>query len=154
MIESGAPTRVYYLTIGSFATLTSPSFDTHSRELDTHKVLFSEFGRGLRAFTGQLRRAGQFDRILVLSFSEFGRQVAENRDGGTDHGDASVMFLAGGRVRAGMLGEPADLGRVHDGGLEPSVDFRQVYASVLGDWLGVDHRTVLGDGIAPFSIVA
>ena len=154
MIETGSPTRVYYLTIGSFATLTSPSFDTHSKELETHKVLFSELCNGLRAFTDHLTRTGQFDRVLLLSFSEFGRQVEENRDHGTDHGDASLMFLAGGKVRPGLLGEPADLGRVHDGGLEPSVDFRQIYANVLSDWLKVDHQAILGEGIEPFRVVA
>jgi uncharacterized protein (DUF1501 family) len=73
---------------------------------------------------------------------------------GRVHGDASVMFLAGGNVQPGLLGEPADLGRVHDGGLEPSVDFGQIYASVLSEWLKVDHQSILGKGIEPFLVVA
>jgi hypothetical protein len=153
MVETGAPTRVYYATIGSFDTPTSPSFDTHSNQLENHKILFSELGRGLRAFATHMKKAGQFDRVLLLTFSDFGRQAAENRDGGTDHGDASVLFVAGGKVRPGLLGQPADLGRVHEGGLEASVDFRQIYANVLGEWLKVNPSTILGEHIDPFRIV-
>ena len=152
MIETGSPTRVYYATIGSFDTATSPSFDTHSQQLEMHRILYSELGRGLRSFVTQLKAAGQLDRVLLLTFSDFGRQVAENRDGGTDHGDASVVFAVGGKIRPGLLGEVADLGRVHDGGLQPHLDFRQIYANVLGDWLQVDPAVVLGERMDRFSL--
>ena len=92
LIETGSPTRVYYFTLGSFATFTSPSFDTHSNQLAVHQVLYSQFGAGLRAFAAHLRAANQFQRVLLLSFSEFGRQVEENGSHGTDHGDASVLI--------------------------------------------------------------
>lgn len=154
MIETGCRTRVYYLTLGSFATFTSPSFDTHSRQLDMHKILYSEFSRGVRAFTDHMKKVSRFDQVLLLSFSEFGRLLEENRSGGTDHGDASIMFVAGGKVRPGLLGEPADLGRVHNGGLEASVDFRQIYANVLNDWLKVAPQEILGQNIEPFQILA
>lgn len=153
MIETGCPTRVYYVTIGSFDTPASASFDTHSDQREKHRVLFSELGRGLRAFTAQLRAAGQFDRVLLLTFSDFGRQIAENTTRGTDHGDASVLFLAGGRLRPGLLGEPADLGKVREGGLDAALDFRRVYADVLGQWLQVEPRTILADSIEPFAVV-
>jgi len=155
LIETGSPTRVYYLTLGSFATFTSPSFDTHSNQLAVHQALYSQFGAGLRAFAAHLRAARQFERVLVMSFSEFGRQVEENRSHGTDHGDASVLFVAGGRVRPGLRGVPADLGRQHDGGLEPSVDFRQIYADVLARWLAADPSLILDERIAqPFEVIA
>jgi uncharacterized protein (DUF1501 family) len=154
MIEAGCPTRLYYATIGSFDTPTSPSFDTHSEELDRHRILFTELGRGLKSFVAQMKKAGQLDRIVLLTFSDFGRQVGENRDGGTDHGDASVMFVAGGKIRAGLLGQPADIGRVYDGGLMPSVDFRQIYANVLGDWLRVNPDAILGERVDPFRVIA
>ena len=154
LIETGSPTRVYYLTLGSFATFTSPSFDTHSNQLAVHQALYTQFGAGLRAFAAHLRSANQFQRVLLLSFSEFGRQVEENGSHGTDHGDASVLFAAGGRVRPGLLGEPADLGRQHHGGLEPSVDFRQIYANVLEKWLSVDSAVILDERIGqPFEVV-
>lgn len=154
MIETGSATRVYYVTIGSFSTPSSPSFDTHSEELDRHKVLFSELGKGLRAFGAHMRKAGQLDRVLLLTFSDFGRQIAENRDGGTDHGDASVLFVMGGKVKPGLLGTPADLGNAYDGGLRPSVDFRQIYSNVLGDWLEVKPEAILGEHHDPFRVLA
>ena len=115
--------------------------------------MFSERGRGLRTFADHLRRAGQLDRVLLLTFSDFGRQIAENRTQGTDHGDASVLFVMGGTVRAGLLGERADLGRVHDGGLDATIDFRQLYADVLGSWLRIDPAGILGERIDPCRIV-
>lgn len=154
MIETGCPTRVYYASIGSFDTPASASFDTHIDQLDKHRILFAELGQGLRAFTRHLRQTGQLDRVLLLTFSDFGRQVAENQNKGTEHGDAGVLFLMGGDVRAGLLGQPADLDQVTRGGLDATVDFRDIYANVLHRWLGVDPDGILGDGIGSFPIVA
>ena len=80
--------------------------------------------------------------------------LEENGSGGTEHGEASLMFVAGGKVRPGLLGKPVDLGRLHNGAPEPNVDFRQVYASVLRDWLKADPEKVLGEPMEPFHIVA
>ena len=153
MIETGCVPRVYYVTIGSFDTPQSASFDTHIDQLDKHKILYSELGSGLRAFAGHMRRVGQFNRVLLLTFSDFGRQVAENRTRGTDHGDASVLFLMGGAIRPGLLGQPTDLGKVHDGGLDANLDFRRVYTDVLQNWLQVEPRSILGEAIEPFRVV-
>ena len=154
MIETGCPTRVYYVSIGSFDTPAAASFDTHVDQLAKHRVLFTELGRGLRAFTRHLRRAGQLDRVLLLTFSDFGRLVAENRTGGTEHGDAGVLFVAGGGTRAGLLGEPADLGKVTRGGLDAAVDFRGIYADVLQRWLGIDPEPILGPAVGSFPVVS
>jgi uncharacterized protein (DUF1501 family) len=153
MIETGCPTRVYYVTVGSFEG-GAASFDTHVEQVPKHKLLFSELGSGLRAFAAHMRRTGQLDRVLLLTFSDFGRLLPENRTGGTEHGDASVLFYMGGAVRAGLLGEPADLGTVRDGGLEATVDFRQIYADVLRNWLDVDPAGILGERVTPYSIVS
>ena len=153
MIETGCPTRVYYVSLGSFGTPSSASFDTHVDQLAKHRILFTELGNGLRAFARHLRRSGQLDRVLLLTFSDFGRLVTENRSGGTEHGDAGVLFVMGGRVRAGLLGEPADLGRVTRGGLDATVDFRDIYADVLQRWLGVDPVEILGNEVGSFPVV-
>ena len=153
MIETGCPTRVYYVSIGSFDTPSAASFDTHVDQLAKHRILFTELGRGLRAFARHLRRSGQLDRVLLLTFSDFGRLVTENRSGGTEHGDAGVLFVMGGRVRAGLLGESADLGKVTRGGLDATVDFRDVYADVLQHWLGIDPVEILGNEVGSFPIV-
>ena len=152
MIETGCATRVYYVTVGSFEG-GAASFDTHVDQLPKHKLLFSELGSGLRAFASHMRRIGQLDRVLLLTFSDFGRQLPENRTAGTEHGDASVLFCMGGAVRAGLLGQSADLGGVSDGGIHATVDFRQIYADVLRNWLNVDPAAILGEPLQPYAIV-
>jgi uncharacterized protein (DUF1501 family) len=153
MIETGCPTRIYYVTIGSFEG-GAPSFDTHVDQLDKQRILFTELGGGLRAFANHMRRAGQFNRILLLTFSDFGRQLPENRTAGTEHGDASVLFVMGGAMRAGLIGQPPDLGKLRDGGTEATVDFRQIYADVLRNWLDVDPAPILGSDPGTYRIVS
>jgi uncharacterized protein (DUF1501 family) len=84
------------------------------------------------------------DRVVVLAFSEFGRRVQENDSEGTDHGAAGPVFLAGKAVRGGVSGSPPDLDNLVDGDIRMSIDFRQVYASLLDQWLNVSSRLVLG----------
>jgi uncharacterized protein (DUF1501 family) len=79
-----------------------------------------------------------------MSFSEFGRRVAENASEGTDHGAAAPMFFAGSRVRAGLVGEHPSLSDLDNGDLRFHTDFRQVYATLLERWLGWSSASVLG----------
>jgi uncharacterized protein (DUF1501 family) len=90
-----------------------------------------------------------------MTFSEFGRRVAENANGGTDHGAAAPMFVVGAKVKAGLLGQypslaPADL---FQGDLKFQVDFRSVYAGVLENWLRTPSEPVLGRKFPPLQVV-
>ncbi len=78
------------------------------------------------------------------SLSEFGRRVKENDSLGTDHGTAGPVFLAGSPVRGGLVGDAPDLSDLEAGDLKMQTDFRQVYATILDEWLGVDSKAVLG----------
>jgi uncharacterized protein (DUF1501 family) len=89
-----------------------------------------------------------------MTFSEFGRRVAENEQQGTDHGTAGVMFLAGGGVKAGVHGTRPDLSDLDDGDLKFQIDFRSVYAAVLKDWLGADAKKVLGIDVKPLPVIS
>lgn len=152
MIETECAPRAYQVTIGSFAE-GAASFDTHVDELPQHELLYRELGRGLHAFAAHLQAARAFDRVVVLTFSDFGRLLPENRTRGTEHGDASVMFYAGGSIRAGLHGPPADLSAVTNGGIPYSIDFRSIYADVMRNWL--DWPGAVGDaqGLEPWPIV-
>ncbi len=119
-------------------------YDTHAEQARTHEALLRALGDALGAFYADLPARGHLDRVLVLTWSEFGRRVAENGSRGTDHGTAAPMFLLGGRVRGGVYGSPPDLGRLDNGKLRFETDFRSVYATVLEGWLGVDPAGVLG----------
>jgi uncharacterized protein (DUF1501 family) len=136
LIKGGYAARVYYTEQGGY--------DTHAAQLPTHDELLSELSGALESFLDDLAGAGLAERVLVLGFSEFGRRVPENGSGGTDHGTAGPVLLAGPAVRAGMQGTYPSLTDLEEGDLKWSVDFRQVYATLLEDWLGVPSEAALG----------
>jgi len=147
LIGGGLPTRVFYVSQGGY--------DTHTNQTGTHERLLRELGDSVKAFVEDLKAQGNLDRVLVMTFSEFGRRVAENASGGTDHGAAAPMFIIGSKVKAGMLGNypslaPADL---NQGDLKYTVDFRGVYAGVLEQWLKTKSEPVLGRKFEPLQIV-
>jgi uncharacterized protein (DUF1501 family) len=138
MIRAGLPTRVYYATLGGF--------DTHAGqggENGRHAQLMQQLGSSLKAFYADLKAHGSDQRVLTMSFSEFGRRVAQNASGGTDHGTAAPMFLAGPMVRPGVIGEMPSLTDLDAGDLKHKIDFRCVYAGVLNQWLKADADKVL-----------
>ena len=146
MIAAEVPTRVYYVSLGGF--------DTHTTQTGRHAGLLQELSQGLGSFVADLQALGHLDRTLVMTFSEFGRRVAENEQQGTDHGTANVMFLAGGKVKAGIHGGLPNLNDLEDGDLKFQIDFRSVYATVLQDWFGADAKQVLGAEFKPLPILA
>jgi uncharacterized protein (DUF1501 family) len=145
MIAAEVPTRVYYVSLGGF--------DTHVTQANRHAGLLQELSQGLGSFVKDLKALGHLDRTLVITFSEFGRRVAENEQQGTDHGTAGVMFLASGGVKAGVHGGPPDLNDLDEGDLKFKTDFRRVYAAVLANWFKADAQTVLGGAFKPLPCV-
>lgn len=135
MIRSGFPTQVYYVTLGGF--------DTHAQQADAHRSLLREWSGALQAFMDDMELSGQGKHVLTMTFSEFGRRVQENASKGTDHGAAAPMFLAG-PVQSGPFGELPNLDDLNDGDIRHRIDFRQVYATVLEDWLGWNATDVIG----------
>jgi uncharacterized protein (DUF1501 family) len=99
----------------------------------------------LNAFLRDLRGREAGDRTLVMMFSEFGRRVAENGSGGTDHGKAAPMFLAGTPVQGGLYGKHPSMTDLDGGDLAYTTDFRSVYATAIEDWFGIPHREILGE---------
>ncbi len=136
LIGGGLPTRVYYVSQGGY--------DTHNNQAGTHNRLLTELGGSVAAFLEDLKKRGAYDRVLLMSFSEFGRRVAENGSGGTDHGAAAPLFLAGGPVRGGLHGKAPSLTELVDGDIAHTTDFRSVYATVLSQWLGAPAKAILG----------
>ena len=145
LIAAGAPTRVYYVSLGGF--------DTHATQAGRHDRLLESLGGGLGAFTNDLKQKGLQDRVLVMTFSEFGRRVAENASGGTDHGTAAPMFLIGSAVAPGVHGAYPSLTDLDQGDLKYQVDFRRVYATVLEQWMSVPSEEILGGRFAPVDIL-
>ena len=137
LIAGGMPTRIYYLSLGGF--------DTHTQQTDAHSRLLKEMGDAVSAFLADLKAQGNLGRVSLMTFSEFGRRVKENASGGTDHGAAAPLFLAGGGIKAGLLGQMPSLSPndLFDGDVKYNTDFRSVYATVLEKHLGVKSEPIL-----------
>ena len=111
------------------------SFDTHDGQKWQHPRLLAELANGLSAFRKNLIKMDRWRDVLVVTYSEFGRRVAENGAEGTDHGTASVQFVMGGRVKAGLYGEYPSLDKLEDGDLVHTMDYRAVYDRICSNWL-------------------
>ena len=135
LVAGGMPTRVYYVSHGGF--------DTHNQQVNSHDRLLGQLDRGLKSFFADLKEQGNDKRVVLMTFSEFGRRVSENASAGTDHGRASCQFILGEGVKGGLYGSYPSLTDLDKGDLKHSVDFRAVYATVLEDWLGTSSKPVL-----------
>ncbi len=147
MIQAGFGTRIFYLTLDGF--------DTHAGQLADHRKLLVQLGTAIGQFFQRLKPSGDDKRVVLMTFSEFGRRVGENGSKGTDHGSGSSLFVAGPTVKGGLVGKhpslkPGDLDR---GDVKFHTDFRQVYATLLDGWLECDSRRVLGARYEPVKLL-
>lgn len=146
LILSDINTKVYYVSIGSF--------DTHAGQAQQQKRLFDQLNDAIKAFTEDMKANGRFDDILMMTFSEFGRRVAQNASNGTDHGTANNMFFIGGGLKEkGILNEMPNLTDLNDGDLKHTVDFRNVYATILNKWLDVEDKKIMGNTFKKMSFI-
>jgi uncharacterized protein (DUF1501 family) len=130
------------------------SFDTHANQAGVHTALLRQLGDGLAALREALIEIGRWDTTVVATYSEFGRRVAENRSGGTDHGTAGAHFVMGGQVKGGLHGAAPALDRLDGNGNLPfAVDFRSYYATFLDRWWGMDAARVVGSGFRPLELI-
>ena len=137
LIMSDINTKVYYVSLGSF--------DTHVNQEAQQKRLFTELNDAVKSFTTDLKANNRFQDVLMMTFSEFGRRVSQNASNGTDHGTANNMFfISGGLKQKGILNAMPDLSDLNEGDLKHTVDFKNVYATVLNKWLGADDKMILG----------
>lgn len=146
IIGSKLGTKAIYVEHGSF--------DTHVNQKATQNLLLTQFSNAIGAFYEDLTAHGNDRRVLTLTFSEFGRRIEENGSRGTDHGEASPLFLIGGGVKGGLYGALPDLASTNMGNVRYAVDFRSVYATVLERWLGRPSAAVLGGSFKKLSMLA
>lgn len=138
LISGGLQTKVYVVTLGGF--------DTHSDQLTRQTPLLQDVSQSISAFMDDLQALGIADRVLGMTFSEFGRTIRANSSNGTDHGAASPLFLFGNCVQGGVLGESPVIDPDGDfsgyAGTDMQYDFRDIYGSILVDWFDVPSATV------------
>ena len=142
LIRGGLNTRIYMVDLGGF--------DTHDRQVDTQDTTQGEHARILKdlndsvsAFIKSLDQSGDSSRVLTMTFSEFGRTINSNGSYGTDHGTAAPMFIFGNRISDDVLGKNPEIPEVArwQDNLTVEFDFRQIYASILDQWMGADEET-------------
>ena len=137
LIQADLPTTVYSVGLGGF--------DTHANEKAVHAELLGELDASVTRFFTDLDGDPHRDGVVVVAYSEFGRRVAANASGGTDHGAAGPVFVVGPRVKGGTFyGDEPSLTDLDDGDLRFTTDFRSVYATVLEEIVGFDARAGLG----------
>jgi len=143
LISGGLKTKVYIVSLGGF--------DTHSGQVDAdttqgiHADLLGQLSETIHLFQQDLKLAGKDEKVLTMTFSEFGRQIRSNDSDGTDHGSAAPLLLFGPCVKPGVLGDNAQIIPDADPqeGVAMQYDFRSVYGTVLRDWLGMSEQDVL-----------
>jgi uncharacterized protein (DUF1501 family) len=139
LIEADFPTQLYYVP------LRNSLFDTHVNQAAPHDRQLQYCSDAIEGFCRELERIGRADDVVLYVHSEFGRRVPENTSLGTDHGTAQVNFVIGNAVKGGLYGESPSLAELVLGdNLASTTDFRRVYATLIGDWLGGDATKVLG----------
>jgi uncharacterized protein (DUF1501 family) len=157
LIAGGLKTRFYLVSMGGF--------DTHAKQTDTadttagsHAKLLARLSEAINAFQDDLSGLQIEDRVIGMTFSEFGRRIQSNASGGTDHGAAAPVFIFGGKIQSGIIGNnptwPSKL-TVNDN-LAMQYDFRGIYSTLLEKWFLADEATaesVLFKPYAPMSFL-
>jgi len=139
LIVTGTGVKVLHVTLGGF--------DTHYTEQTRHAALMGYLDSAISAFQADLTAYGMADRVVIATWSEFGRRPAENASGGTDHGTAAPVMLIGDPVKGGLYGQGPSLSKLDTSqNVAYTVDFRSVYQEILTSHLGVDGQDVLGQG--------
>ena len=145
LIHGGLQTKIYYVTLGGF--------DTHENQVSAtdnstggHATLMQRISEGVTAFMDDLKAQGTQDKVVGMTFSEFGRRANANGSKGTDHGWASPLFVFGNAVKTQIIGKNPDLKALSGSPTNLNVplqnDFRQVYAAILQDWMGASEASV------------
>jgi uncharacterized protein (DUF1501 family) len=157
LIAGGLQTRVYLVSLGGF--------DTHATQVvvgntatGNHATLLGNLSQAIKAFMDDLTYLNIQERVVGLTFSEFGRRIISNGSGGTDHGSAYPMFVFGEQVASGIVGNSPVIPAAANGddNLAMQFDFRTIYASLLKDWFCADQAMVdiaLADTFLPTTVV-
>jgi uncharacterized protein (DUF1501 family) len=150
LIRADLGVRIYCAELGGEEP---GGFDNHANQLGNHCALLHQLSESVAAFVYDLQRDRLLDRVLLMTFSEFGRTVKENGRRGTDHGSAAPLFLAGSKLKGSLVGQHPDLANLENGGQKFHTDFRRVYAAALDQWLGLDSQSVLGEKFEPLDVL-
>jgi len=149
LLAGGAKTKIFLCRIGGFDTH-GEQVDKNDPSLGLHAELLYKMSTAVQDFYKDLEARGIDDRVLSLTFTEFGRRAYSNDSYGTDHGTATPVFVFGTQLNSGIFGlnpglKPEDL---HNGNLVYNIDYRQIYTSVIQDWFEGDNEALIQTGFS------
>jgi uncharacterized protein (DUF1501 family) len=150
LIRADVGIRIFFTELGGGGI---GGFDNHANQLGNHCALLHQLSESLAAFIHDLKKDKLLDKALVMTISEFGRTVKENGRRGTGHGVAAPIFLAGGKLKSGLVGSHPSLTNLDNGAMKFHTDFRCVYATVLDKWLGFESRKILDRQYEPLDLL-
>ena len=141
LLQGGIKTRIFLCRIGGFDTHGN-QVEPYDSTLGTHAALMYHLSSAIKAFQDDLANLGLEEKVLTMTFTEFGRRVYSNNSYGTDHGTSTPVFVFGKKVKGQVVGDNPDLTDLQGGNMKFQVDYRQVYTSVLQDWFGASEQAL------------
>ena len=141
LLKGGIKTRIFMCRIGGFDTH-GDQVETYDSTLGEHAALMYHLSSAIKAFQDDMANLGVEDKVLTMTFTEFGRRVHSNASYGTDHGTSTPVFIFGKKVKGQVVGDNPDLNDLQGGNMKFQVDYRQVYTSVLQDWFGASKKAL------------
>lgn len=153
LLKGGSKTKIFQVNIYGFDTHGN-QVQSGSNHLGTHAAILADLSNCVASFQTDLQNLGIADKVLTVTFSEFGRQVRENGSLGTDHGDLAPFFIVGNAAAAGILGDHpifSNTTSYYYNQTQRKFDYRQIFASLLQDWLGADSTLMTAAELNAYS---
>lgn len=141
LLSGGSKTRIFLIRMGGFDSHAG-QVESYDSTMGRHAALLYHLSSAVKAFYDDLENQGLATKVLSMTFSEFGRRAYSNGSYGTDHGTAGPIMLFGKGLKGGVYGKNPDLTNLNHGNLINEFDYRQVYSSVLKDWLGATDEAL------------
>lgn len=145
LLKGGIKTRIFVCRIGGFDTHANQVLEDDAT-LGTHAALLYHLSTAVRAFQDDLANLELEERVLSMTFTEFGRRAHSNNSLGTDHGTSTPVFLFGKSLQGKIVGTNPDLNNLNGGNLQWDIDYRRIYTSVVQDWFGADPEAMEATG--------
>jgi uncharacterized protein (DUF1501 family) len=145
LIKGGLKTKIYLVNYGGFDTHAAQAVATDTAT-GTHANLLGAVSEAIGAFQNDIKNQEIEDRVIGMTYSEFGRRIKSNDSFGTDHGAAQPLMFFGKYLNQGIIGENPKIPTkvTADDNLEMQIDFRSVYASILNEWFQADPSITEG----------
>lgn len=147
LLKGGVKTKIFLVRIGGFDTH-GEQVETFDSSLGNHAALLYHLSSAVKAFYDDLEQLGIDQKVMSMTFTEFGRRAYSNDSYGTDHGTSTPVLLFGNGLNPGIYGPNPNLSDLHNGNLKYNIDYRQIYTSIVQDWFGADNETLVKTGFS------